>query len=100
MGIAIISGVIASLELREKTSAAERPSQASTSGDTTPTSGPILQAEDAAIPSKFIACVSRHESARKLRRTFGDLGPFGQDVEVLVDQNLDAFKRCNVALLW
>ncbi|KAG8881007.1 delta 1-pyrroline-5-carboxylate reductase [Tulasnella sp. 331] len=98
MGIAIISGVTASLETRAKhphliddTSPA--------SGTSTPSPGSTQGAPDAALPSRFIACVSRHETAKKLKRTFQELGSIGQNVEVLVSENLQAVKESDVILL-
>ncbi len=59
MGIAILSGILASLdELHEKPS---------TSG----TSTPLYETTTTRLPSRFIACVRRPESAKKLRATFG-----------------------------
>lgn len=99
MGIAITSGVLASLDSRATARSEGSPERqsASASGASTPT---LLSAGDAAIPSRFIACVSRQESARKLRRTFGDLGPSGQAVEVVVGDNLQAIQESDVVILW
>lgn len=96
MGVAITSGIIASIEA----SRAKSTPPTSPDGTTTPTGSPSLSTQDAAVPSRFIACVSRHESAKKLRRTFGDLGEIGQSVEVIVGDNLQAIKESQVALLW
>ncbi|KAG8947536.1 delta 1-pyrroline-5-carboxylate reductase, partial [Tulasnella sp. 408] len=98
MGVAITSGVLASLDSRATTRSEGSPERqsASASGTSTPT---LLSAGDAAIPSRFIACVSRQESARKLRRTFGDLGPSGQAVEVVVGDNLQAIQESDVVIL-
>lgn len=100
MGIAITSGILASLEQRSKAQPEPIAQSTSPSGISTPTNVSVSNAADAAIPSKFIACVSRHESARKLRRTFGDLGPAGQAIEVVVADNLKAVQESDVILLW
>lgn len=99
MGIAITSGVLASLEARTTARSEGSPERqsASASGTSTPT---LLSASDAAVPSRFLACVSRQESARKLRRTFGDLGPAGQAVEIVVGDNLQAIQESEVVILW
>lgn len=68
MGVAITSGMLASLEARSANGPAEpTPSK---SGTSTPVPSYMLYAADAALPSRFIACVRRSESARKLRRLF------------------------------
>ncbi|KAG8978352.1 delta 1-pyrroline-5-carboxylate reductase [Tulasnella sp. 425] len=98
MGIAITSGVLASLEARTTARSEGSPERqsASASGTSTPT---LLSASDAAVPNRFLACVSRQESARKLRRTFGDLGPAGQAVEIVVGDNLQAIQESEVVIL-
>ncbi|KIO26257.1 hypothetical protein M407DRAFT_243809 [Tulasnella calospora MUT 4182] len=98
MGIAITSGVLASLDAKATTRSEGSPERqsASASGTSTPT---LLSSSEAAVPSRFIACVSRQESARKLRRTFGDLGSSGQAVEVVVGDNLQAIQESDVVIL-
>jgi pyrroline-5-carboxylate reductase len=93
MGIAIASGVTASLESRGVHSR-------SASGASTPNSKLADLPPDAATPTRFIACVSRHETARKLKRTFADLGPLGQGIEVVAGENLKAVTDSDVVLLW
>lgn len=100
MGIAITSGVIASLETRAKHPENINGPSSSASGTSTPVLTPIPRASDAAVPSKFIACVSRHETAKKLRRTFEDLGPLGEKVDIRVGENLQAVTESDVVLLW
>jgi pyrroline-5-carboxylate reductase len=94
MGIAILSGVIDSLDT------------SSTFRDDSPkweshTPGTLTQSlDDNSIPSRFLACVSREETARKLRKIFGDLGQIGSAVEVFVSNNVEPVQNADVVLLW
>lgn len=93
MGVAVLSGTLASLE----SNAPSIPPQKweyHTSGTTTP-----VQGSDPSLPSRFLACVNREESARKLRKFFGSTN-LGQTVEVSADQNVYAVKQSDVILLW
>jgi hypothetical protein len=89
MGIAILSGVVASLD----PSHAFPKWESHTPGTLTPSDSP-----DATVPSRFIACVNREESAAKLRTIFTNLQ--GRSVEVFVSQNLQAIQQADVVLLW
>lgn len=71
MGIAVMSGLLSSLEQRQ----AAFPNGRSTprepvSGISTPTRSMALEASDDSLPSSFIATVGREETSRKLRKTF------------------------------
>ncbi|KAJ7489838.1 pyrroline-5-carboxylate reductase [Mycena galericulata] len=90
MGIAILSGVLESLDISRPTPSLAK-WEAHTPGTLTPTGPP-----DASIPSNFIACVSREESATKLREVFSTLGAA---VQVLASRNLDAVRKADVVLL-
>lgn len=98
MGIAVLSGVVASLHtvtldaLTTNTSKANK-WESHTSGTTTPVNG---HGVDASIPTRFIACVSREESAAKLRATFAALT---QEVEVVAQRNVEAVQQSDVILL-
>lgn len=48
------------------------------------------------LPSHFIACVSRTESAKKLRRTFQE---YASQVQVVASDNLTAVESADVVLL-
>ncbi|KAA1099938.1 delta 1-pyrroline-5-carboxylate reductase [Puccinia graminis f. sp. tritici] len=93
MGVAILSGVIESL----KTS---KDAQPSSSVPQTPTaeSDPDVDAptEDS-IPNRFVTCVSRPESARKLKKRWLELGR--EDIEVRVSDNVRGVAECDVILL-
>lgn len=96
MGIAVLSGIVASLDSTLASAQKVHPKwESHTPGTTTPTGPP-----DASVPSRFIACVSREESASKLRTIFGSLGALGQTVEVVASQNLEAVQQADVVLLW
>lgn len=95
MGIAILSGMVASL-------------QSSSTGDKIPkweshtpgTLTPVGPPDGSSVPTRFIACVSREESAKKLRTIFGALGGLGGTVEVVASNNLQAVQQADVVLLW
>jgi len=95
MGIAVLSGIIDSLDTTTKLLNETPKWESHTPGTLTPVGEP-----DASVPTRFIACVSREESAKKLHNIFGSLGPLGQSVEVLTSQNLQAVKSADVVLLW
>ena len=95
MGIAIISGVLASLD---SNSSGPIPKwEAHTSGTATPVA---LVDEDPALPTRFLACVSREVSARGLKSTFTEVSRLGAAVEVFVSDNIRAVKQSDVVLLW
>ena len=92
MGIAMISGVIASLDSRN-----DRRPLAKWESHTPGTLTPITESLDPSTPNRFIACVSRQESAKKLKQTFSTLS---RTVEVVASQNLEAVQQSDVILLW
>jgi pyrroline-5-carboxylate reductase len=94
MGIAILSGVMASLDSVSATHPYPK-WESHTPGTTTPTN-----LSDPSIPSQFIACVKREESAKKLRTIFSQMGLRGQLVEVTTGENLKAIQQADVVLLW
>jgi pyrroline-5-carboxylate reductase len=96
MGIAVISGVIESIK---SAASIQKPSgapkwESHTPGTVTPT-GP-----SGIIPSRFLACVNREETANKLRATFGPLCAQGVIIEVFASQNVKAAQQADVVLLW
>ena len=97
MGIAILSGVIDSLDATSRlTNQAQPPKwESHTPGTVTPVGPP-----DATVPSRYIACVSRQESASKLRTIFGSLGFLGSGIEVVADENVKSVEQADVILLW
>ena len=97
MGIAILSGVVASLEAA--TSAT--PSSHKQPKWESHTPGTMTPDQDASsTPSQFIACVSRAETRTKLQGVFGALGPLGKTVQVVAGDNLNAIRQSDVVILW
>ena len=106
MGIAVLSGVVASLDSSQSQSqfhASPLPGaikraipkwESHTPGTTTPVASP-----DASVPSRFIATVRRAESANRLRGVFDALGSLGETVEVVSGENLMAIEQSDVVLL-
>jgi pyrroline-5-carboxylate reductase len=98
MGIAITSGVLASLHpqsLLHGLNSGQPKWESHTPGTSTPT--PVAD-DDPRLPSRFIACVQREESARRLREKFrAVLG--GDAVQVTVGANVSAVQLSDVVLL-
>jgi pyrroline-5-carboxylate reductase len=96
MGVAVLSGVIASLgALRDPINPAPK-WESHTPGTVTP----ALPSSDDSLPSRFLACVSRQESGKRLRGLFFGLGGLGPSVEVCVASNVQAVTQSDVVLLW
>lgn len=98
MGIAVTSGVIASLGSSASGNVQHAPAkwESHTPGTITPAAPHI----DESQPSRFIACVSRQESATRLRGLFFSLGGLGPSVQVRVGENVRAVQESQVVLLW
>ena len=94
MGVAILSGVIASLDSSTDPKAAKWESH--TPGTVTP----AIPLEDESQPSRFIACIGRDNSAKQLKSTFFHLGGLGPSVDVRVGENVWAAQQSDVILLW
>ncbi|MCO5549568.1 hypothetical protein L7F22_003040 [Adiantum nelumboides] len=122
MGIAILSGVLDSKKIIEARRAASAAlSQSRSNGSTTPISNgtgssfqqqqdlsasiaSLLELEDGddattqnatQLPTKFLACVNRQESARKLKKTFED----HESVEVICKDNLRAAREADAVII-
>jgi pyrroline-5-carboxylate reductase len=99
MGIAITSGVLASLHSRSPLhglNSGQPKWESHTPGTSTPI---VADDDDPTLPSRFIACVQREESARRLRETFrAVLG--GDAIKVTVGENVSAVQQSDVVLLW
>ena len=118
MGVAILSGVMASLENRvpqitgpstPTLAASQLPGGPVNGGTATPhmpgTMTPNVNVDDlpdASIPTRFLACVNRAETAKRLRATFrSTVGPLAaENVEILWGENLRAVQEADVILLW
>lgn len=101
MGVAIISGMLASLEARPTNGTLTKPTQ-SKSGTSTPLPSYMLYASDETLPSRFIATVRRTDSAKRLKKLFSmEFADRGSDIiEVTSGENVAAAKECDVLLLW
>jgi len=100
MGIAITSGVLASLEssrspLHGLLNSGQLKWESHTPGTATPTN---IADHDPSLPSRFIACVRREESAKSLRQKFIAVAG-GDAVQVIVGQNVEAVRQSDVVLL-
>jgi pyrroline-5-carboxylate reductase len=99
MGIAITSGVLASLHSQgplQGLISGQPKWESHTPGTSTPT---VADGDDPTLPSRFIACVQREESARRLREKFRAV-PGGDAVQVTVGENVSAVQQSDVVLLW
>jgi pyrroline-5-carboxylate reductase len=81
MGIAILSGILADLE-------SPKFKTPSSSGTSTPLEAPFR------LPSRFIACVRRPESAKRIQKALD-----GYEVKVVKNENVAACKEADVILL-
>ncbi|KAG8786812.1 delta 1-pyrroline-5-carboxylate reductase [Serendipita sp. 397] len=70
-----------------------------TAGSPTSSHSPLHSVADPAIPTRFLACVNREATAKKLKNTFSALGPLGQYVEIYQRSNIEAAKQAEVILL-
>ena len=97
MGIAVLSGVVDSLDATSRSANHVQPAkwESHTPGTVTPVGPP-----DATVPSRYIACVSRQESASKLRTIFSSLGFLGSSIEVVAGENVKSVEQADVVLLW
>jgi len=95
MGIAILSGVLSSLDPDPSVPTPKWESH--TSGTATPVA---LAEEDPALPTRFLACVSREVTAKGLKSALTEVSRLGAAVEVFVADNIRAVKQSDVVLLW
>ncbi|KAI9852348.1 MAG: delta 1-pyrroline-5-carboxylate reductase, partial [Vezdaea acicularis] len=88
MGIAILSGVLTSLSQPTLQPGTQTPS---TSGTSTP-----VRELPSRLPTKFIACVRRPESAKRIKKA---LLPLPSNVTILQNENLKGVQEADVVLL-
>jgi len=93
MGIAVLSGVLESLEPRSLENHFEK-WETHTPGTVTPSLD-----SNPALPSKFYATVSTERSAKRLRKHFGALANLGPTIQVTVGKNAEVAKQADVVLL-
>ncbi|EMD38397.1 hypothetical protein CERSUDRAFT_113553 [Gelatoporia subvermispora B] len=94
MGVAVLSGVLASLDAQIGIPLSQPKWESHTPGTVTP-----RVSDDESLPARFLACVSREETVKKLQATFFTAGSLGSSVEVLAGQNVRAVQEANVILL-
>lgn len=100
MGVAVLSGVIASLDARYSQIQLPGAVPHSSSGTSTPVQSYALGAVEDALPTRFIACVHRKESVKRVVRVFSEtVGESGSQIEVVVGENLKAVQQSDVILL-
>ena len=95
MGVAILSGVINSLQSKDRPYPIPK-WESHTPGTSTPTA----ETPDPSLPSFFIATVTRPESQTRLAQTFRLLGGLGHAIQVVVGDNLAAAQQSDVVILW
>lgn len=91
LGIAILSGILASLHSDTTTSSSTTPGKPTTDsheGEETP---PLA-------PTRFIACVRRPESAKRIQTALTDLAPSGT-LKILQNENVEGAKAASVIIL-
>ncbi|KAH8671887.1 pyrroline carboxylate reductase [Tricladium varicosporioides] len=89
MGIAILSGILSSLYELQTPKPSFLQSQSGTST-------PALEDLPSRLPSKFIACVRRPESAKKIKTA---LSAYSKAVTIVQNDNVDACREGDVILL-
>jgi pyrroline-5-carboxylate reductase len=95
MGVAVLSGTIASLEPQGPFHSFRDPKwESHTPGTNTPTGIP-----DLAIPSRIIACVGRQQSVARLGATLSTLGERGTAIEITSGRNVEAVQQADVIIL-
>jgi pyrroline-5-carboxylate reductase len=90
LGIAILSGILASL------STTQHPSHPSPAYPDSGTATPTSEAPAPPTPSKFIACVRRPESAKRIKTAVAE---YSRPVQVLQNENVKGVKAADVVIL-
>ena len=90
LGIAILSGILASL------SVSQHPSHPSPAYPDSGTATPTSEMPPSATPSKFIACVRRPESAKRIKLAVAE---YGYPVQILQNENVKGVKAADVVIL-
>lgn len=92
MGVAILSGILSSLTSLRSTSN----SGTSTPNTFLPTRFPGIDPTPTILPSRFIACVKRPESAERVRKAFVD---HAGSVKVLTKNNVEGVAAGDIIIL-
>ncbi|KZO95294.1 pyrroline-5-carboxylate reductase [Calocera viscosa TUFC12733] len=96
MGVAILSGVVDTLKWPSPFP--NGITHSSPSGVSTPVPT-LATVPDESLPSRFIACVSRDDSVRKLKRTFDALGGLGQSIQFIAGHNVESVAQADIIIL-
>ena len=91
LGIAILSGILASLSVSQHPSQPLRPAYPD-SGTATPTG----EAPPPTTPSKFVTCVRRPESAKRIKLAVAE---YDYPVQILQNENVKGVKAADVVIL-
>lgn len=103
LGIAILSGILDSISQHPNQSAAPSPAYPD-SGTATPTTteSPSLangSKDTFKTPSRFIACVRRPESAKRIKIAVSEFAPVAGHVEILQNENVKGIQAADVVIL-
>ncbi|OLN93950.1 Pyrroline-5-carboxylate reductase 1 [Colletotrichum chlorophyti] len=90
MGIAILNGILTSLQEMQGPKPLQRPPSASG------TSTPLYDEVPARLPSRFIACVRRPESAKKVKKALWEHSSF---LKVVQNDNVHSVQQAEVIIL-
>ena len=90
LGIAILSGILASLSF------SQHPSHPSPAYPDSGTATPTTEIPPSSTPSKFIACVRRPESAKRIKLAVAE---YGYPVQILQNENVKGVKAADVVIL-
>ncbi|KAI9659488.1 MAG: delta 1-pyrroline-5-carboxylate reductase [Bathelium mastoideum] len=89
LGCAILSGIFAALDSLQSNSSNSKP----TSSISTPVSSVDIPAR---LPSRFIACVRRSQSAQRIRSS---LSPYNHPLRILENNNIHGVQEADVVIL-
>jgi pyrroline-5-carboxylate reductase len=90
LGIAILSGILASLSI------SQHPSHPTPAYPDSGTATPTGEAPPLANPSRFIACVRRPESAKRIKLAVAE---YSHPVQILQNENVKGVKAADVVIL-
>ncbi|KAK1756143.1 pyrroline-5-carboxylate reductase dimerization-domain-containing protein [Echria macrotheca] len=93
MGIAILSGILSSLQELQSSAPSTTTAQ-SISGTSTP-----QEELPTRLPTRFLACVRRPESAKKLKAAFAPYTSPNHPVTILQNDNVTAARQADIVLL-
>lgn len=102
LGIAILSGILDSISQHPNQSAAPSPAYPD-SGTATPTTSESKSLNGVAdifqTPTRFVACVRRPQSAKRIKIAVAEFPHVAQDVEILQSNNIQGVQQSDVVIL-